>query len=59
MTPEERIRQALKVTETGAMMQFDKDSLFAQALRDMLARHDASRAGKTPLDPGADEQGDR
>ena len=36
MTPEDRIRQALKVTETGAMVQFNKDSQFAQSLRDLL-----------------------
>lgn len=40
MRPEDRIRQALKVTETGAMMQFNKDSQFAQALRDVLARQE-------------------
>lgn len=37
-SPEERIEQALKVTETGAKMQFDKDSQFAQALRELLAK---------------------
>lgn len=36
MTPEDRIRQALKVIETGAMVQFNKDSEFAQSLRDLL-----------------------
>lgn len=39
MRPENRIKQALKVVETGGMCQFDKDSNFAQALRDLLARN--------------------
>lgn len=44
MTPEERIEQALKVADTGAMMQFGKDSAFAQALRDLLAEREARQA---------------
>jgi hypothetical protein len=48
MSPEERIRQALKVTDTGAMMQFDRNSQFAQALRDVLAKLDAVAAGVPP-----------
>jgi hypothetical protein len=39
-SPEERIAQALKVTETGAKMQFDKDSQFASALRELLAERE-------------------
>jgi hypothetical protein len=35
--PVERIEHALKVTETGAMMQFDRESKFAEALRQLLA----------------------
>lgn len=37
MKPEHRIKQAMKVIETGGMCQFDKDSQFAQALRDLMA----------------------
>lgn len=33
-----RIEQALKVTETGAMMQFDKNSKFAEALRFLIGK---------------------
>lgn len=37
MTADDRIEQAFKVIDTGAMMQFDKNSQFAQALRDLVA----------------------
>lgn len=43
MRPEHRISQALKVIDTSAMCQFDKDSNFAQALRDLLAEQERLR----------------
>ena len=68
ISPEDRIRQALKVTETGAMLQFDRDSQFSQALRDVLEKLDPVASGEPPAaqnlvadDPGssdADGQGD-